>query len=805
MTALIIRTTGIEDYVDDTGQAFIKALIMGEASAGKGHPLSTEVLTPDGYRAVGKLQVGDELIGADGHAVALTAIHERGVLPLRRVSFNDGTSVLVDPEHLWQVRDHHGAWQVVATHQLGTLTRKVGASEVLKWEIPRVAPVQHPTATLPLHPYVLGALLGNGHFGDDHVQLTVAFGQEWEDHVEAIEALTPPWMAVPEVTRKRNATARQFHLHECLPILRDLGLDGLRSGAKFIPERYLRADEQQRRDLLAGLMDTDGGIAGWSHYYSTSSRLANDVADLARSLGAYAVVITQVRVDKPTEYNVRIGLDRNPFRYGPKPARWRAPQRLSRRIAGVSNAGHDEVRCLTVAAADQLYVTEHHVVTHNTRSASFWPKPFFADCEQGRMSIADRKVPYVEIDGTEKMWAVLDMLRRECMKPYDKRAYQTLVIDTIDSFQRKVIAERLAAERKDSLSGWADWGYLDAKMTMLVERMLNLPMNIVVNLHIKEKGGGDDDGPTRKEPKLKGDIRDQISNEFDLVGHMSTYWVAENGERTLKRGIKWAPEPTFPILKDRSGQLPPFTPVTFTESDYTGLLDAFRGGLADLTPGEEVGVIELPEGAVAVRSDIVGGPVAPKADGLPRTAAQVKAENVARKAAAKLVPPAGRPGTADAVQVVERGGDKPAAPPAASPEPEEGLATDVATSEVADEEAGEHSTERKMLAEAVAHVASTLGGVEVEPEPAAESAAERALRAAGAPLAVVPPPQSVLICGTAGRNRDGTMNAEPAPGCGGNIREIATTDEDRDKVNIAFMRTRTYLCPACFAAVQVAS
>jgi hypothetical protein len=224
-----------------------------------------------------------------------------------------------------------------------------------------------------------------------------------------------------------------------------------------------------------------------------------------------------------------------------------------------------------------------------TRSASFWPKPFFADCEQGRMAIADRKVPYVEIATSDQMFALTDMLKRECMKPYDKRAYQTLVIDTLDAFQRKVIAERLAAERKEALSGWADWGYLDAKMTMLVERLLNLPMNIVVNLHIKERGGNDDDGPTRKEPKLKGDIRDQIANEFDLVGHMSTYWVAEQGERKLKRGIKWAPEPTFPILKDRSGQLPPFTPVVFGPEDYTGLLDAFRAGVDKLEASEEVG------------------------------------------------------------------------------------------------------------------------------------------------------------------------------------------------------------------------
>ena len=44
-----------------------------------------------------------------------------------------------------------------------------------------------------------------------------------------------------------------------------------------------------------------------------------------------------------------------------------------------------------------------------TRSASFWPKPLLADCEDGRMSVADRAIPYAAIKTTADMKALLTL------------------------------------------------------------------------------------------------------------------------------------------------------------------------------------------------------------------------------------------------------------------------------------------------------------------------------------------------------------------------------------------------------------
>ena len=64
-----------------------------------------------------------------------------------------------------------------------------------------------------------------------------------------------------------------------------LGLYGEKSVSKFIPKEYLTASVQVRKDLLDGLLDTDGHKIKddvWE-YNTSSERLANDFAELSRS------------------------------------------------------------------------------------------------------------------------------------------------------------------------------------------------------------------------------------------------------------------------------------------------------------------------------------------------------------------------------------------------------------------------------------------------------------------------------------------------------------------------------------------
>jgi hypothetical protein len=115
-------------------------------------------------------------------------------------------------------------------------------------------------------------------------------------------------------------------------------------------------------------MDTDGTRdyrrGTGSCFYSHSPRLAEDVAFLTRSLGGTARVTAKsegwrVAVDLPDGFV--------PFRLSRKAAEYRASRKpFRKRILKVEPVGRKPVQCVTLAAADGLYVTDGFTVTHNS-------------------------------------------------------------------------------------------------------------------------------------------------------------------------------------------------------------------------------------------------------------------------------------------------------------------------------------------------------------------------------------------------------------------------------------------------------
>lgn len=259
-----------------------------------------------------------------------------------------------------------------------------------------------------------------------------------------------------------------------------------------------------------------------------------------------------------------------------------------------------------------------------TRWSSYWPSPIYGNVEAGLASVADRTVPYVDVNGSQDMLDFLKYLANECKKPKVDRRFGTAVIDTIDAFQRKVKDEWLQANPSyASFSGYDAWGYLDAKMQMLMTRLLNLDMNVIVLCHYKDKIVTEGRGEGRTEThqlmlQLQGDIKDSAFNDFDLVGWMDTFWKpGEDSKRIEARGITFKPTPDKPFLKDRLHVTPEWLEVEFADSDYTNLFERFMSRVDDLKAGETIGVIEHQpdDNAIAgegVTGPLGGGPVPPQ-------------------------------------------------------------------------------------------------------------------------------------------------------------------------------------------------
>jgi replicative DNA helicase len=243
-------------------------------------------------------------------------------------------------------------------------------------------------ATLPLDPWVLGVLLGDGALSrlcisTDDAELLARFADRLGPELRLVSN------GGVDYRIRRVATRWQKGVQGVVPNpvregLRALGLHGKRSHEKFIPPMYLSASREARLDLLRGLIDTDGWVEdhGSVCFGTTSEQLAHDVATLTRSLGgicrirpprrkfavnggerkegrpAYVLTIT---VDDPSSV---MSLDRKRLKA------MRARKSRRRLTFGtIEPTRVTQTQCIAVTHPDQTYITDEYIVTHNTSLA----------------------------------------------------------------------------------------------------------------------------------------------------------------------------------------------------------------------------------------------------------------------------------------------------------------------------------------------------------------------------------------------------------------------------------------------------
>jgi DNA segregation ATPase FtsK/SpoIIIE-like protein len=234
------------------------------------------------------------------------------------------------------------------------------------------AALDYPRRSLPIEPYTLGAWLGDGH--SDSARITCA-------DVEIIEAIGDDGYITTKhsgrfsygITEETGGSAWRQSRAGISARLRKLGL----LGNKHIPELYLRASIEQRRALLAGLLDTDGccSAAGAVELALTSERLARDALDLVIGLGFKATLRTKPCKGRNAQTSVVYRVSFRPhepvFRLGRKLARQAVVQANSqarqRYITAVRPVESVAVRCIEVSSASRLYLASRSCIpTHNS-------------------------------------------------------------------------------------------------------------------------------------------------------------------------------------------------------------------------------------------------------------------------------------------------------------------------------------------------------------------------------------------------------------------------------------------------------
>lgn len=353
-------------------------VVLDEISAFKAIPDSTPVLTPDGWISNGDLRRGDYVIGQDGNPTEVVGVYPQGKKEVFKLSFEDGTTARCSEDHYWTVNEYSdGRRKISKTLQLKDFksTKLPTGNGQYRYSIPTADAVEFKVDDpLPIDPYILGILITKGALAQGPRFTT---NDDWV--AQEIESRLVDGHSLSQYDSISYRIVSDTNKNYYIDAIKDLGLN-CGAATKHIPTQYLYASIEDRRLLLAGLMDGDGTVArGQGSFTTVSEQLRSDMLDLCRSLGG---VPTSSKHDSwylDTNNNKIIGLDKwmicprvpfNPFKLPRKNTGWVKHRRsLDRSIIDIESLGFEEqMTCIKVAASDGLYVIDDFIVTHNTDS-----------------------------------------------------------------------------------------------------------------------------------------------------------------------------------------------------------------------------------------------------------------------------------------------------------------------------------------------------------------------------------------------------------------------------------------------------
>lgn len=321
----------------------------------KGLALDTPIPTPNGMTTMGELKEGDELYDGMGRITKVAGkspIHHKKCY---KIYFSSGEPVIADFDHNWAV-------EVGPNHKKTVMTTE----EIYKCDKSvsiRLQPgVTHKKKSLPVDPYVLGVWLGDGKNSSGEV--CISDTRIWEEILARGYRISEP---------QKDKRGKKCETRSIYGLIGQLKKAGVYKN-KHIPEEYFTASAEQRKDLLAGLLDTDG------HWHknrrevtldTTKDWWTKDLPRLVGSLGGKTTVChykTKGFGKKWSAHNFRILTLFNPFKA--KDIDFTVANRAKREVAYISNIEQVEsvpTQCIKVTSPEHTYLFGNdYFVTHNT-------------------------------------------------------------------------------------------------------------------------------------------------------------------------------------------------------------------------------------------------------------------------------------------------------------------------------------------------------------------------------------------------------------------------------------------------------
>lgn len=333
------------------------ALFIAGTGQGKALVNGTKVYTPRGPINIEDLKIRDKVFGTDGKPHNVVGVFPQGKKRVYEIEFSDGTVIENNDEHIWtfqtaRQRQRTGGWTTTTLRDMidnYDISLPSGKYRRNNMYLPVTKPVEYEEKEVKLDPYTLGALLGDGGLGDDKLD----FYNSEQDVIRKVD---------------KGLNEVEYSL----------------SDNKHIPEEYKYGSVNQRLEVLRGLVDTDGEVEGSAiKITSTSKQLANDVRDIANSLGMVSKLHTKednqytykgVKMNGRTSYRVTIKTAKGgllPFSSKKHKEKFKQGQTDARvYVTDIRETSrYEEMTCISVDADNKLFLTENYIPTHNTSVA----------------------------------------------------------------------------------------------------------------------------------------------------------------------------------------------------------------------------------------------------------------------------------------------------------------------------------------------------------------------------------------------------------------------------------------------------
>ena len=373
--------------------------------AGKAQPLRSKIKIPGGWTTMGEIKIGDLVSTPDGGSAKVSGLYPQGKKKIYKITFKDGRAAEACGEHLWNVRCMDFKKKHEKESHVRTLTtdqiayRLANTKRPMRIQLPRPEIIDD--IELPIDPYVIGALLGDGGLKHQSVIISSAdreilvniskrlidgYELRHQSRYDYSLVMTPEHFSneCKRLNWKNSSKNRKIPTESANVYKKTIDFLKLnvKSNEKFVPEIYLEASEKQKIQLVQGLLDTNGyvGKNGEISFTSVSKKLADDMIYLIRSIGGTASLYSRF-----TKYTHNGELRQGQLAYTVR-IRHRNPKNLlslSRKLTRISNdyqyknslasqivsieyAGDYEAQCMMIDHPEHLYITDDYIVTHNT-------------------------------------------------------------------------------------------------------------------------------------------------------------------------------------------------------------------------------------------------------------------------------------------------------------------------------------------------------------------------------------------------------------------------------------------------------